>query len=123
MGQIFLTKGLKDMLEENERVECDGIYIGADPQYCKSKYGPTHSLSGRQVRNTVRARHETGNGRLKTIWNAISTVNRHGILKHGTIFLSIACITQIAIECGERLFHVHDYNDAKFKKQDVEKEG
>ena len=36
---IFMEYGMKDNLEENERVECDDGYGGADPEFTKSKSG------------------------------------------------------------------------------------
>lgn len=105
------------MLDLNEWVECDGVYIGLDPEYVKCKYGVGHSISGCQVRNTVRARHETVNKRFKQ-WQVLDTPFRHQIKKHMPVFNDVACITQVAIEQGEILFDVDNYDDEKFKIED-----
>ena len=119
--QIFEEQGLQSMLEKNERVECDGIYIGCDPVYCKSNYGITHAQAGKEIRNRVRARHETGNRRLK-IFNYIrDRRSRHGILKHGTMFKACARIVQISIEEGDKLFEITNYSDAEFLKEDMKR--
>ena len=114
----IFKQGLATFLERNERVEADGGYVGADPTYVKSKYGLTHSFSGRDKRSEVRARHETVNSRFK-FWNSLSTKSRHSILKHGSIFRAVACITQIAFESGEGLFAIDDYSDKKFLEWDM----
>jgi hypothetical protein len=39
---IFKNNGIKDELDENERVEADDGYIGEDPQFVRSWFGPVH---------------------------------------------------------------------------------
>ena len=74
--KIFSEGGLKSSLEPNERVEADDGYQHGDPEFVKSKSGIFHENNG--IRNTVRARHETVNKRLKQ-FGALSSVFRHGV--------------------------------------------
>ena len=115
---IFLNKGLVSFLEQNERVEADGGYIGADPEHCKTKYGITHSMSGRGKRNEIRARQESANSRMK-MFSTVAKKSRHPITKHGSMFRAIACIVQIQIEEGETLFNINGYSDELFLKLDL----
>ena len=110
---IFMNHGLKDMLEENERVEADDGYKGADPEFAKTRSGVFHPNLGSDVRNKVRARHETCNKRIKQ-FGALKDVFRHHITKHSTVFHAVALITQLAIQNGEPLFEVKGYDDDMF---------
>ena len=49
------------------------------------------------------------NGRLKN-WEVLKSMYRHDIMEHGNVFRSIAVVTQISIDEGERLFKV-EYSD------------
>jgi hypothetical protein len=39
---IFKNNGIKDELDENERVQADDGYIGEDLQFVRSQSGPVH---------------------------------------------------------------------------------
>ena len=55
------------------------------------------------MQQRVRNRQETCNNRFK-FWHVLQNIFRHDLSFHGTIFRSIAVITQIAIHNGEKLF-------------------
>ena len=102
---IFLNHGLKDQLEMNERVEADDGYSGADPRYVKSRSGVCHK--NKTVRNTVRARHEIGNKRIKQ-FKVLSDVYRHDIKNHRIVFESVVVLTQLSLKY-KPLFEIENY--------------
>ena len=107
--KIFSQAGLASNLDENERVEADDGYEHGDPAMVKSKSGIFHD--NHEIRNTVRARQETVNKRIKQ-FGALSSVFRHGVQKHGIVFDSAAVLTQLSIDRGETLFQIdeEEYN-------------
>ena len=109
--KIFKEEGLLANLDPNERVEADDGYLAGDPQYVKSRSGVWHNEDKRGVRNTVRARHETVNKRLKQ-FGALSSKFNHNPKKHNEVFQSVVVFTQLAIEKGEPLFEVENYDDS-----------
>ena len=111
--KIFMEYGLKDNLDEGERVKADNGYEGADPDFAKSKSGIFHPQSASSICNTVCARHKTVNKRFKQ-FGALSEVFRHDMTKHSTIFYAVALLTQLSIEDGEPLFQVEGYDDSDF---------
>ena len=114
--KIFMEFGMKDHLEENERVEADDGYGDANPEFTKTKSGIFHAPMAAGVRNDVRARHETANKRIKQ-FGALSGVFRHDLSKHSTVFHAVALVTQIAIESGESLFEIEGYDDNIFYEE------
>ena len=105
--KIFSEGGLASNLDPNERVEADDGYEHGDPQLVKSRSGIFHGGPG--IRNRVRARQETVNKRLKQ-FNVLSSVFRHGALKHGVVLETVAVLTQLSFRRGEGLFQI-DNND------------
>ena len=110
---IFMEFGMKDNLEEGERVECDDGYGGADPEFAKSKSGIFHPKMSKKTCNIVCARQESANKRIKQ-FAALSGVFRHDMTKHSTVFNAVALVTQISIEVGMPLFEVNGYDDEIF---------
>ena len=108
--KIFKEGGLLSNLDENERVEADDGYAAGDPQWCKTRSSVYHPPAGRGIRNTVRARHETVNKRIKQ-FGALSIKYRHDILKHSTVVKAAVVLTQLSIDQGEKLFDVDGYGD------------
>ena len=106
--KIFLECGLKDHLDEGERVEADDGYSGADPDYAKARSSVWHPERNNDKRNTVRARHETVNKRLKQ-FGALSSIFRHDARKHQSVFEAVAVLTQLSIDGGEPLFEISEY--------------
>jgi hypothetical protein len=90
-------------------VEADDGYIGEAPQKVKCPGCVSNPDENQEMQNSVRARHESLNGRLKN-WAILSTMYRHDLMEHGNVFRAIAVITQIGINAGEELFEV-DYSD------------
>ena len=57
------------------------------------------------MQNTVRARHETVNKRLKQ-WGCLRKVFKHPPAKHCFVLRAVATITQLSFDMGEPLFQV-----------------
>ena len=115
---IFNEYGLREMLDEGERVESDDGYWGGVPEFVKTRSSPFVHDSAKDMRNKVRARHEAVNGRLK-IWSILRTPYRHartgerGLSSHQAVFFAICVITQIKINNKEiNLFECESYNDS-----------
>ena len=98
------------MLDEGERVEADDGYLNADPQFAKTRSGVMHPEEARAMRNTLRARHETVNGRMK-IFKMLSIVWRHSLEKHSIAFHAVAVITQLELRRSP-LFEVEYYDSS-----------
>lgn len=103
--------GLLQHLEEGERVEADDGYRGEAPTHCMVPSNPfTNRPERKKLQTRVRLRHETVNERFKN-WGCLSNRFRHGIEKHSACFRSVVCLTQLAIESGEELFDMREYDD------------
>ena len=105
---MIFEEGLMHELDENERVECDDGYKSLDPFYTKTRTGFSRKEEKAGMQNTVRARHETVNKRLKQ-WECLAQPFRHDLKKHTDVLRAVAVIAQMAIENNEPLFGV-DYN-------------
>ena len=103
--KIFKEGGLASNLEPNKRVEADDGYQNGDPELVKSKSGIFHENGG--IRNTMRARHETANKRLKQ-FGALSSKFRHGVSNHGIAFDAVAVLVQLSFNRGETLFQIDE---------------
>ena len=105
---------LKEMLDENERVEADDGYLGEDPLHAKVPKSMVHGHDEKMlvVRTHVRRRHETANKRIKQ-FACVSTKFRHDISFHGCCFRACTVLTQLAIENGKPLFGVDNYADPR----------
>jgi hypothetical protein len=106
--EIFRA-GLLHMLEHGERVEADKGYRGEAPQHCIT---PDCPIEPNRVglHRRVALRHETVNKRFKN-WGCMAQRFRHSVQKHSACFRMSAILTQLAIESGEELFDVREYND------------
>lgn len=62
-----------------------------------------------KMKTLARARHETVNSRFKQ-FGILSQRFRHRLNRHGTVFMAVANITQLAITLDQPLFNV-EYND------------
>lgn len=108
---MIFRDGLIHQLEEGERVEADDGYIGECPRFCKCPGGFHGRLDQERMRGRVRMRHETVNKRLKQ-FACLTKKFRHSAEKHSACFRGAAILTQLAIEGGEELFDVREYDDA-----------
>ena len=88
------------MLGRHERVVADRGYRG-DPRVIIPDKGQDEVQE--EEMNTVRARHETVNGRLKN-WKSMSTTFRHDKGKHHLVFRAVAVIEQIKFMNGQPPF-------------------
>jgi hypothetical protein len=95
--------GMKLMLGKGEKVIANLGYEG-EPNFVVL---PTGDLS--MLANRVRGQHEHVNKRFKQ-WQILHRCFRHNVNKHQPVFISIAVITEIALENGERLYQI-DYVD------------
>ena len=97
--------GLKLYLEDGEMVSADKGYRGDETVSTPW----TQTEEEQEVSSLHRARHKTVNCRMK-MFHSLDTAFRHGIVKHGLVFRTVATLVQLAIEIdGERLFDVEDY--------------
>ena len=101
--------GLMHELDDGERVEADDGYWGECPMYCKC---PRKLPKEERKRMTgrLRMRHETVNERFKN-FSCMASRFRHGGKKHAACFRAVVVLTQLAIESGEELFDMREYND------------
>lgn len=102
--QMFFLSGLPDMLDENERVDADQGYIGANPEFCVTPdgIGPgRHTESHKKEKKRIDGRAETVNEN----WSSYACMSkkpfRHDIAQHQVMFYAIGVFTQVAIELGE----------------------
>ena len=99
--------GLKLYLDDDEMVSADRGYRGDET--VSTPY--TQTEEEREISKIHRARHETVNCRFK-MYGALNMAFRHGMVKHGFVFRTVATLLQLAIEIdGERLFDVPDYEE------------
>lgn len=108
----IFNNSLATFLDENERVEADDGYRAADPKKVKSKSGHSSrysSVNELDVKNRVRARHETVNKRIKQL-SSLSGIFRHDLDAHSDFVYAACVLTQISISMGEPLFQV-EYNE------------
>ena len=89
----------------------DDGYEAGDPEFCKTHSSIYHPEGGQAIRNVVRARHETANKCLKQEFGALSSVFWHDLSKHSTVVRSSVVFTQLAINRGEKLFDVENYDE------------
>jgi DDE superfamily endonuclease len=106
MSDITIFRSsLMSHLDAGERVEADDGYVGETPQYVKCPKSFTNPKENEQMQKLVRSRQETVNARFKD-WGCLLQRFRHDLVKHSNCFRSVAVITQLSIESGERLFDV-----------------
>ena len=106
----IFRRGLRDMLEPGERIEADDGYIGDNPTFvvCPGSYGKR--LDQTRMHARLRMRHETVNERIKN-FDCLVNRFRHDAEKHGACVRACACLVQIAMEAGEELFDMREYDD------------
>jgi len=105
---MIFQEGLAHELGPGERVETDKGYRDSAP-FLTRVPGGMEEPERRGMTARVRMRHETCNKRLKN-WNILASPYRHNIVNHQVYFGAIACLTNLAFECGEPLFNV-EYDD------------
>jgi hypothetical protein len=105
----MFRNSLLSHLDPGERVEADDGYIGEAPNYVKCPRSFTNPIETTRMQTWVRSRQETVNARFKD-WGCLGQKFRHHLVKHSTCFRSVAVLTQLSIEEGEKLFKV-TYSD------------
>ena len=94
---------LMSHLGRNERVEADDGYLGEHPQHVKCPAGFGNRKENEKMQQRVRNRQESINNRFK-FWGILAQEFRHDIADHGDVFRTVAVISQLEINQGERLF-------------------
>ena len=94
---------LMSHLGRNERVEADDGYLGEHPQHVKCPAGFANRKENEKMQQRVRNRQESINNRFK-FWGILAQEFRHDIADHGDVFRTVAVISQLEINQGERLF-------------------
>jgi hypothetical protein len=102
--------GLRGMLEPGERVEADDGYNGDCPQYVKCPGGITAQEDQEYMKKRVRMRHEHVNEKFKN-FSVLKQKFRHNKEKHGSFFHAVGVIVQLAMEGGEELMDMSEYDD------------
>ena len=103
---IFMNLGLKNQLQQYERVEADDGYRAADPLYVRCPGSRLHPQDTVDHRRALRGRHETVNKRIKQ-YNILRAPFQNGMHKHRMVFQSIIVLTQISFDLGQPLFGVN----------------
>ena len=94
------------MMKPGERVEADQGYRG-ERKYVDTKDDMIDSLARRDMKNLVRSRHETVNGRL-TQFSILNDRFRFNIKKHRHVMASVCVIVQIQFENGHPPWQITD---------------
>ena len=123
---MIFRNSLLSHLDEGERVEADDGYVGAAPRYVKCpKSMGSHGETTADMQSLVRSRHETINKRFSQ-WMILKSRYRGPVHKHGMAFRTVAIITQLCIDHGEKLFDVAyedpDWDNYYFDESDGEDE-
>ena len=96
---IFRSR-LKSSLFSTEKCIADRGY---SDEKCITSNNEISSISG--IAATLRARHETVNGRLKQ-FRATAEKFRHDIRLYGMVFFAVANITELLLETANSLFTI-----------------
>ena len=95
------------------RGEPDTILLPSDPSIVSESELLRFTHDQYRMKQRVRARHETVNGRFKN-WNILNNRFRNQISFHSNVFSAIVVITKLEIENGFELFSVkYDADEAK----------
>jgi hypothetical protein len=97
---------LIEELDDGEKFLADGGYNDGG-QYSETPNGLNND--DQRMKAAARARHETVNSRFKE-FAILSQRYRHNLMRHGTVFMAVANITQLAIVSDRPLFSIQ-YND------------
>jgi len=107
---MIFRMGLMHELDDRERVEADNGYWGESPWYCVCPKSATSNEEQYWMQRRLRNQHETVNERFKN-FGCMEQRFRHGGAKHASCFRAVVVLTQLAIESGEELFDMREYND------------
>lgn len=107
---IFRMCGIKDELEQREKVEADDGYSGDHPGYCICPKGYATRTDQKKLTGRVRMRHEHINERMKN-FQCLSLRFRHSVEQHSACFRAVAVLTQLAIESGKPMIDMREYDD------------
>lgn len=97
--KIFRLR-MKHRLPFNEVVVAD---VGYNDEKCMSKQDC--EANKEELHSTIRARHESANGRLKN-FAVLQSKFRHKLSLHSICFHAVANVVQITIESGHPLFKI-----------------
>lgn len=108
--QIFRMSGVKDEMEQTEKMEADDGYLGEHPAFCMVPSGEETRQDQQKLRGRVRMQHEHVNKRMKQ-FGCLLNCFRHGVEKHSYCFRAVAVITKLAMQAGEETIDVGEYDD------------
>jgi hypothetical protein len=91
-------------------VEADNGYVGDCPAKCKVSDSVTTRRDQRKMRGRLQMRHETINERLKN-FQCLKIKLCQRAIKHASRFRAVAMLMQLAIESGEEMFDMQEYDD------------
>ena len=107
---------LMTYLDDGERVEADGGYIGECPRHCKCPSHLTTPEETAYMQSRVRSRQETINKNLKD-WTVLQVIYRNDPGDHPYVFRACCVMKQIGINNGEKLFQT-GYKDPPYDPVD-----
>lgn len=108
--QIFRISGIKDEMELKEKVEADDGYMGECPAYVSCPGWHSQRTDQKRLKSRVRMRHEHVNTRMKNFKCMVERF-RHPVAKHASCFRAVAVVTQLAMENGEPMIDMSEYDD------------
>lgn len=97
------------MMEQREKVEADDIYI-PERGHCVCPGSLDSRADQSRLRGKVRMRHEHINERIKNFGCMVQRF-RHSTNKHSACFRAVCVITQLAMESGETMINMAEYDD------------
>lgn len=94
------------LVDPEEKMLADGGYRDGEDGFFETPTG--HNNADQTMKQLARARHETVNRRFKT-WNILKHTFRHGLERHGTIFMAVVNLTHMlmTIEGMDKQVHGH----------------
>lgn len=102
--------GIKDELEQHEKVEADNGYSGDHPGYCICPKGYATRTNQKKLRRRVQMQHEHINERMKN-FQCLSLRFWHSVEQHSACFHAVAVLTQFAIKSGDPMIDMQEYDD------------
>ena len=101
---VIFRMGMKGLLDDGERVECDKGYRGEFPKKAKPPH-PFYDYDPKikKMKKRLAARHETVNSRIKQ-FKSMNGLFRHNYKMHSSCFRCIVVCVQLFIEHGDTLF-------------------
>ena len=107
---IFRDCGIKDEMEQREKVEADDGYKAECPAYTLVPGWHNTRTDQKKMKARVRMRHEHVNKRMKN-FKCLLERFRSSPSKHSCCFRAVAIVTQLSMETGEPMIDMREYDD------------